>query len=173
MSGDVRTALNEVISGLGSRGGGLQEKDRKALDRLVAAERTAHKGVKRKRAGPSVAGSGVAFRCDMLVTKDEGKVGGREGGSTVWRSMSCDDEDDFEALKAQRWRAGVDFGTGDPVEIWSVDADGPPSVAGHPQYARRGYVRQVHSKDVEEAEEKLLRNRTRAARRDRDRQYDS
>ena len=93
----------------------------------------------------------------MLVTKDEGEVGEREGRSIAWRSMSCDDEDDFEALKAQRWPAGVDFGTGDPVEIWSVDADGPPSVAGHPQYARRGYVRQVHSKDIEEAEEKLLR----------------
>ena len=101
LSEDARTALNEVISGLGSRGGGLQEKDRKALDRLVAAERTAHKGVKRKRAGPSVAPSGVAFRCDMLVTKEEGKVGGREGSSIVWRSMGCDDGDDFKALKAQ------------------------------------------------------------------------
>ena len=88
LSENVRTALDEAISDLGSRGGGLRDKDRKALDRLVAAEKKADKGVKRKRAGPSSgAPCGVAFRCDMLVTKEEREVGGREGSALVWRSM--------------------------------------------------------------------------------------
>ena len=83
----------------------------------------------------------VAFRCDMLVMREEAESGAGKVGEMIWRPMSCEDEDDFEALKRKTWSPEEDFAEDEPVELWRVDAEGPPRVTSG--YARGGKVLKV------------------------------
>ena len=65
----------------------------------------------------------------MLVTR-EGKG---------WRPTTCNDEDDFVAVKQRAWSVEQDFQEGEPVELWKLDAEAPPRTVS--EYDISGYAR--------------------------------
>ena len=72
------------------------------------------------------AGRGARFKplfvCSMLMRHAPENVA---AGGSAWQTMSCEDPDDFQALKGTRWPA-EDFAYGDVVCLWGPGAACPP-----------------------------------------------
>lgn len=137
----MREELDEAKRALGCRHGGFNAQDKRALHALERREQgqadAADKGRKWKRASvgkrTQETFNGLAFRCEMLVTR----------WCKSWRTLTCDDEDDFLAVKRHAWCVREDFLEGEPVELWRIDAKGPPRLSsqhGISGYARSGIV---------------------------------
>ena len=60
----------------------------------------------------------ILFECRMLQKSV------LEGGERRWQTMSCQDEDDFAALKQQRWAVDV-FAKKTKVVLLRADAEAP------------------------------------------------
>ena len=156
----VEGGLECVLEGLGSRGR-FDDSDRAALDRLAKgvgpgtpreSPRARAGGSKRRAAlsqGPEVRGEGagvLTFTCDMLqraARRGEGcseQVAQQPG----WVTMSCDDEDDYEALL--KLSCGTEaLAEGDAVLLLRGDEeDGGP--LAEDWYVRHGRVERLRGK---------------------------
>ena len=84
------------------KGGGKRVRGRENQERR---KETRGRGSKRKRKSEHVeqekvgegGQGGVLFSCDMLVVRADAECDGGDG-KVSWRSMTCDDLDDFELV---------------------------------------------------------------------------
>ena len=110
----------DMVKLFGARGGGMRQEDRDALAALAGEEQlTRHEEQVDVR---------VAFDCSMLMTRrtyNEGDTVSRRR----WREISCDEPDDFEALRDRAWVL-EDYRVGDLLELWPRPCAGPPSLSG-------------------------------------------
>ena len=120
--------------------------ERRTQERLARAERakaSCEPGSRGPQSGALEGDAGaeglretrVLFTCDMLLKETEQQ--GCAGGPPEWCAMTCDDADDFQALKDRRWSCVMDFNADEPVVLWRCDSTEPPT-------GKRGYVRSGH-----------------------------
>ncbi len=123
---DTVGRLAAVKASLGSRGGGLTESDKRALDELHSG--AALRGRKRlpiRRA---------AFACSMLQIRcDDG----------TWRDCSCDEPCDYVSLRQRRSDLfGGQVSPGDVVALWCAD-DGGLAYDSPDRFERFGVITHV------------------------------
>jgi len=162
----VPAGMERVVECLGGRGG-FGDSDRAALDRLEKAAggaRVRADGARRQAAflqRPGVCGERavvLAFTCDMLQRavgrgacgserEAQNERGAEQGAQqSGWVTMSCDDEDDYEALLKQSC-ASEGLAEGDAVILLRGDEeDGGP--LADDWYVRHGRIERIRGKSA-------------------------